>query len=150
MVFRCWSWYRRYIIMVYFTRSSYQKACNLFILVMMRELAGDNLKITPIGFLESLFCVQIWYWVLPYPSNIEINCIFIIFEWLKNSVNAVFFKSCSLKISEILGNSSNIFLLIFENVCSKCIISYFDDVGGKWDSFMAFFNWNINVGSHLK
>ena len=76
--------YRRYIIMVYFTRSSYQKACNLFLLVMMRELAGDNLKITPIGFLESLFCVQIWYWVLPYPSNIEMNCIFIILKNLKN------------------------------------------------------------------
>ena len=92
VVFMCWSWYRRYIIMVYFTRSSYQKACNLFILVMMRELAGDNLKITPIGFLESLFCVQIWYWVLPYPSNIELNCIFIIFNDLKK-ISYDFFRA---------------------------------------------------------
>ena len=148
----CWSWYRRYIIMVYFTRSSYQKACNLFILVMMRELAGDNLKITPIGFLESLFCVQIWYWVLPYPSNIELNCIFIIFNDLKKMCECIvwFFQSCSLKISKILGNYRNIFLLISKNVFPKSIISYFDDVGGKWETFMAFFNWNINVGSHFK
>ena len=132
--------------MVYFTRSSYQKACNLFILVMMRELAGDNLKITPIGFLESLFCFQIWYWILPYPSNIEINCILIKLNDLKNSVNAV----SSLKISKTLDNDSNIFLLIFKNVCWKCILSYFDDVGVKWETFLAFFNWNINVGSHLK
>ena len=145
----CWSWYRRYIIMVYFTRSSYQKACNLFILVMMRELAGDNLKITPIGFLESLFCVQIWYWVLPYPSIIELNCIFIIFNDLKKYI-VWFFKSCSFEIGKILVNYGNIFLLIFENVFSKNIISYFDDVGGKWETFMAFFNWSINVGSHFK